>query len=155
MHIVLFKLFHVMHTRKIITPILYSTVCQCQRCGFDSWLRKIPLEEEMASHSSILTWRIPMDRGAWRATIHSVAKSQTWLNDWAHLQYTGISRRGDSAYSLFILALPSCLELRTWVSDTLVISLWPDANTEGLLRCWVLENWIGLWGFKTNVVFFV
>ena len=24
-----------------------------------------PLEEEMATHSSILAWRIPMDRGAW------------------------------------------------------------------------------------------
>ena len=27
-----------------------------------------PLEEDMATHSSILAWRIPMDRGAWRAT---------------------------------------------------------------------------------------
>ena len=35
------------------------------------------LEEGTATHFSILTWRIPMDRGAWRATIHSVAKSQT------------------------------------------------------------------------------
>ena len=33
----------------------------------------------MAAHSSILAWRIPMDRGAWRATVHGVAKSQTWL----------------------------------------------------------------------------
>ena len=24
-----------------------------------------------------------MDRGAWRATVHAVAKSQTWLSDWA------------------------------------------------------------------------
>ena len=36
-----------------------------------------PLEEEMATRSSILTWRIPMDRGAWRATVHGVVKSQT------------------------------------------------------------------------------
>ena len=27
------------------------------------------LEEGMANHSSILAWRIPMDRGAWRATV--------------------------------------------------------------------------------------
>ena len=27
-----------------------------------------PLEEGMATHSSILAWRLPMDRGAWRAT---------------------------------------------------------------------------------------
>ena len=30
-----------------------------------------PLEEGMANHSRILTWRIPMDRGVWRATTKS------------------------------------------------------------------------------------
>ena len=34
-----------------------------------------PLEEGMATHSSILAWRIPMDREAWWATVHRVAKS--------------------------------------------------------------------------------
>ena len=38
-----------------------------------------PLETGIATHSSILAWRIPMDRGAWRATVHRVAKSQTRL----------------------------------------------------------------------------
>ena len=33
------------------------------------------------THSSILAWRIPMDRGAWRATVHSLAKSQTYLSN--------------------------------------------------------------------------
>ena len=36
--------------------------------------REDPLEEEMATHCSILTWRIPMDRGAWRATVRGVIK---------------------------------------------------------------------------------
>ena len=36
-----------------------------------------PLEKGMRTHSSILTWRIPMDRGAWWATVHGVAKSET------------------------------------------------------------------------------
>ena len=35
-----------------------------------------PLEEGMATHSSILAWRIPMDRGALQATVHRVTKSQ-------------------------------------------------------------------------------
>ena len=33
-----------------------------------------PLEEGMVTHSSILAWRIPMDRGAWWVTIHGVAR---------------------------------------------------------------------------------
>ena len=36
-----------------------------------------PLEESMATDSSILAWRIPLDRGAWLATVCGVAKSQT------------------------------------------------------------------------------
>ena len=35
-----------------------------------------PLEEGMATHSSILAWRIPMDRGAWKATVHGVSRSE-------------------------------------------------------------------------------
>ena len=40
-----------------------------------------PLEEGMATHSSILAWRIRTDRGAWQATVHGVAKSRTQLSD--------------------------------------------------------------------------
>ena len=36
-----------------------------------------PLEEGMRTHSSILAWRVPTDRGAWWATVHRIAKSQT------------------------------------------------------------------------------
>ena len=36
-----------------------------------------PLEERMATLSSILAWRIPRDRRAWQATLHGVAQSQT------------------------------------------------------------------------------
>ena len=40
-----------------------------------------PLEDGMATHSSIIAWRIPMDRGAYQATVHGVTKSQTRLRD--------------------------------------------------------------------------
>ena len=39
------------------------------------------LEEGMATHSSVLAWKIPMDRGAWWATVHGAAKSWTRLSD--------------------------------------------------------------------------
>ena len=50
---------------------------------WEAWVRSLGqedlLEEGLATHSSILAWRIPMDRGAWRATVHGVTKSQTQL----------------------------------------------------------------------------
>ena len=46
-----------------------------------------PLKEGMATHPSILAWRIPMDRGAWWAPVHRVTKSQTWLSDWTKLNW--------------------------------------------------------------------
>ena len=47
----------------------------------ETWVRPLvwedPLEEVMATHSSILAWRIPMDRGALQAVVHGVTKSRT------------------------------------------------------------------------------
>ena len=40
-----------------------------------TWVQS--LEKEMATHSSIPAWRIPMDREAWKATIHGVPNSWT------------------------------------------------------------------------------
>ena len=37
------------------------------------------LEQVTATNSSFIAWRIPMDRGAWQATVHEVAKSQAQL----------------------------------------------------------------------------
>ena len=40
----------------------------------EAWVHSLgwedPLGEGMATHSSILAWRIPMDRGAWRAAVY-------------------------------------------------------------------------------------
>ena len=41
-------------------------------------------EEGMATHSSNLAWRLPMDRGAWRATVHGVVESDTAKHSSAH-----------------------------------------------------------------------
>ena len=50
-----------------------------------TWVRSLvwedALEEGMVTHSSVLAWRIPVDRGAWQVTVHGVTKSQTPLSD--------------------------------------------------------------------------
>ena len=54
-------------------------------CTVGDWAlflgREDPLEEGKATDSSIFAQRIPMDRGAWWATVHGVAKSWTRLSD--------------------------------------------------------------------------
>ena len=50
-----------------------------------TWVKSLswedPLEEGMVTHSSILAWRIPMDRGAWKAIVHGVKKWLTGLSN--------------------------------------------------------------------------
>ena len=54
---------------------------------WETWVRSLSsvdsLEDGMATHSSILAWRIPMDRGAWWSADHGVTKSRTQLSDQA------------------------------------------------------------------------
>ena len=46
---------------------------------WETWVQSLgwedPLEDDMATHSSILAWRIPMDRRGWWATVHGVTES--------------------------------------------------------------------------------
>ena len=55
---------------------------------WETWVQSLGWEdalEGMATHSSVLAWRIRMNRGAWQATVHGVTMSQTRLSDWTEL----------------------------------------------------------------------
>ena len=52
-------------------------VQETQETWVQSLGREDPLEEDKASHSSILAWRIPWTDRAWQVMVHRVAKSQT------------------------------------------------------------------------------
>ena len=41
----------------------------------------------ITTHSSILAWRIPMDRGAWQVIVHGVAKSRTRVSEHSTAQH--------------------------------------------------------------------
>ena len=45
---------------------------ETQQAQVQSLGQEDPLEETTATLSSILAWRIPVDRGAWQATVHRV-----------------------------------------------------------------------------------
>ena len=55
-----------------------------------------PLGKEMATHSSILAWRIPWTEEPGKATVHGIVKSQIWwsYNTSAYLLGTGKQRSG-------------------------------------------------------------
>ena len=74
-----------------------KNICQqCGRPGFHPWVGKIPWR--IATHSSILTWRIPMDRGTWRATVHGVTKSLKWLSTARHIVSHRLDLHGPGRY---------------------------------------------------------
>ena len=52
-----------------------------QRHEFNPWV-KDPLEEGMATHSSILTWKIPWTEEPGELWSIGLQKSQTWLSGW-------------------------------------------------------------------------
>ena len=81
-----------------------------------------PLEKEMATHSSILAWRIP-----WRkdclGTVHGVVKSRTWLSDFTSL------------VAITVVHTQSCLTLRNSMSCSL-----PGSSFHGVFLARILEQ---------------
>ena len=76
---------------------------------WETWVRSLGWEDSWAEGltnlSSILAWRIPMDRGAWWATVHGVTKSQTQLSDQAQRVVIGgkIARKVSTMYQYALL----------------------------------------------------
>ena len=68
----------------------------------------------MATHSSILAWRIPVDRGAWRATVHGVLKARM-------LKYIMGNARQDDAQTGIKIARRDINNLR-YADDTILMA---------------------------------
>ena len=57
----------------------------------ETWVQSLcqegPLEEKMATHSSILDWKTP-----WTAEPGGATKSWTWLGNWAHTAFNSVAQ---------------------------------------------------------------
>ena len=113
-----------------------ENTCQCRRqmrLGLDPWVRKISLEKEVATHSSILAWRIPMDRVDWAGIVHGLDKSHTQVGNWTTTR---------QIYNKYMLS--------KWINKHFInIYLYRNKDTRGHVRMWewdskeswALKNW--------------
>ena len=58
-----------------------ESACNERDPGSVSLGQEDPLEKEMATHSSIVTWRIPWAEEPGRLQVHGIAKSRTPLSN--------------------------------------------------------------------------
>ena len=70
-----------------------------------------------------------MDREAWRAAVHGVAKSRTWLSDWTELNWTELNGLSISTYQQF----------RKRLQDSWIFNNWFPQSTSQPLE-WVLKS---------------
>ena len=87
---------------------------------WETWVQPLGqedhLEKEMAIHSSILVWRIPMNRGAWHIAVHGVAKNWILRDVLSHSEIEIKNSKCEKSYvhlCLFPLSfLPICLLMK-------------------------------------------
>ena len=69
-------------------------------------------EKAMAPHSSTLAWKNPMDRGAWWAAVHGVAKSWTRLSDFPFtFHFPALEKEMATHSSVLAWRIPGMVEL--------------------------------------------
>ena len=98
-----------------------ESVCNAGDLGSSSGLGR-PLEGGMATHFSILAWRIPMDRGARQAAVHGVTKSWTQLKQlstYAYMRPAGSHSgvKGPPSPRLLIQAWLLCMQAPRFLSS--------------------------------------
>ena len=91
----------------------------------ETWARSLgwedPLEKEMATHSYILAWRVPIDRGAWQATVPGVTESDT-IERLSTTHHQNHSAKTSCIPALFLAPLLCLMALQ-------VPKLWPLTGT--------------------------
>ena len=111
--------------------------CQCRRRetrGFDPWVRKIPLEEEMTTHSRILAWRIPRTEESGRLQSTELQRIRHDWNDLTCSINCPIKTWGDRTHS----------SVKWWKSDN-------SLSVNNTLWCWTYFRKIILFCLSSSV----
>ena len=70
----------------------------------ETWVQSLgwedPLEEDMATHFSILAWRIPIDRETWQTAVHGVIESDMTERLSMHTSYKYLHCPPNKTHSL-------------------------------------------------------
>ena len=115
----------------------------------------------MATYSRILAWRILMDRGAWQAAVHGVAKRRTRLSDWEHtptisrslLKFTSIELVMPSNHIILclpLLLLPSIFaSIRVFSDESALHIRWPKYRSFSFSIS-LSNEYPGLISFRTD-----
>ena len=112
---------------------------RCNRCGLDPWVGKIPWKRQ-SNPFQYSCLENPMERGAWRAMVHRVAQSQTWLKQF-------------SVYLYIYVCVCVCLYIYMHIKLFLII----HSSYVPLHHClhWIREYWIMVLGEMLLVTTFL
>ena len=104
-------------------------------------------EKEMATHSSVLAWRIP-GRGAWWVAVYGVAQSWTWLR---RLSSSSSSSSKSIQWNILKSFLLLCRKLVPWPGIEPV-----QLVVEGgrLNHCTARKSWQSFWMLLNMSIFF-
>ena len=109
--------------------------------------QKDPLEEGMATHSSLLSRRIPTDRGAWWATFHGVTKSRTWLKKQHACMppFSDCTNHPFPLYNLHFAELFTCLPSRLDYKYFSLLKPWAPCTVSATNTC---SDRVSKWSHK-------
>ena len=87
----------------------------------ETWVQSLgqedPLEEGMATHSSVLAWRIPIDRGTWQASPWGLRVRHDWVTNTSTFKFLILKKR---TYIIYIKTYTVFI-CRTWSTEHALI----------------------------------
>ena len=142
--------FKILHVNEISSIWVWAfrwfsgkeSTCQRRRWGFDPWIGKNPLEEQVTTHSSILAWRIPWTEEL--GGLQCMGQSQTWLSTAACAEVR--------LWPSGLTCPTNQLQPALWQAPPLLLIQFPALPTTAFFKeAWVsaVQEWRGVLSYLT------